>query len=320
MGLASRLGMFSAAEAQRPSPLPLSRPRARGSKPLRALTVNDLCSRDGFLKPSIKTKQAMSPSVVVTRPLTQAEELLPAIEAAGRHAALFPLLEIAPLQDPADLAALRAALAQISDYALVAFVSPNAIDAAFAMLPAWPQGVPIGIMGEGSRRALARHGVDDGNAIIFSPTEARTDSETLLAVLDLDALRARQVMILRGQSGRELLADRLREEGVLVTQVAAYRRSAPAFDPGRQAQLAALLASKNDWIVTSSEALRNLAQMARQLAALGHCPDAVAKMQQQRLIIPHARIAETAQSEGFLDVCLTASGDEALLAALQSSL
>lgn len=262
----------------------------------------------------------MTQTVVVTRPQSQAEDLLPAIKASGRHAVLFPLLEISPLQDPADLAVLHAALAQIGDYALVAFVSPNAIDAAFAMLPAWPEGVPIGIMGEGSRRALIKHGVDDGNAVIFSPKDARTDSETLLAVLDLDALRARKVMILRGQTGRELLADRLREEGVDVTQVAAYRRSAPPFGPAEQAQLAALLASKNDWIVTSSEALRNLAQMAQQLAALGLCVDAVAKMQQQRLIVPHARIAETAQSEGFLDVCLTASGDEALLAALQSSL
>jgi uroporphyrinogen-III synthase len=262
----------------------------------------------------------MTQSVVITRPQTQAEELLPAIEAIGRHAVLFPLLDIAPLQDPTDQAALRAALAHIGDYALIAFVSPNAIDAAFAELPAWPKGVPIGIMGEGSRRALAKHGVDDSNAVIYSPKDARTDSETLLAVLDLDALRARKVMILRGQTGRELLADRLREEGVEVTQVATYRRSAPAFDAARQAHLTALLASKNDWIVTSSEALRNLAHMARQLAVLGLRPDAVAKMQQQRLIVPHARIAETAQSEGFLDVCLTASGDEALLAALQSSL
>jgi uroporphyrinogen-III synthase len=259
-------------------------------------------------------------TVVVTRPQTQAEELLPAIAAIGRQAVLFPLLDIGPLQDPADLAALRAALVHLADYALVAFVSPNAIDATFTMLPAWPKAVPIGIMGDGSRRALAKHGIDDSNAVIFSPQDARTDSETLLAMLDIDALRGRKVMILRGQSGRELLADRLREQGIEVTQVAAYCRSAPPFDAARQAQLTALLAGKNDWIVTSSEALRNLAHMVRQLSALGQCPDAVAKMQQQHLIVPHVRIAETAQTEGFLDIRLTASGDEALLAALQSSL
>jgi uroporphyrinogen-III synthase len=43
----------------------------------------------------------------------------------------------------------------------------------------------------------------------------------------------------------------------------------------------------------------------------------VAKMQQQRIIVSHARIAETAQSLGFRNVTLTRSGDDGLLAALQ---
>jgi uroporphyrinogen-III synthase len=44
----------------------------------------------------------------------------------------------------------------------------------------------------------------------------------------------------------------------------------------------------------------------------------VVKMQLQSLIVPHVRIAETAQSLGFTRVTLTGSGDEQLLAALQS--
>lgn len=250
-------------------------------------------------------------SVVVTRPAAQAGEMIAHLTAMGRKAVLFPLLEIHRLPDPAPL---RAALAGLPDYALAAFVSPNAIDAVFAELSAWPTQVPIAVMGEGSRRSLAAHGIDDSNTVIHSPHGARTDSETLLDALDVDALRGRKVMILRGESGRELLADRLRDAGVDVIQVAAYRRSAPAFDAARQAQLQALLDSKNDWIVTSSEALRNLDQMAGQLPDAG----AVAKMQQQRLFVPHARIAETARAAGFLDVHMSASGDEALLGALQS--
>jgi uroporphyrinogen-III synthase len=42
-------------------------------------------------------------------------------------------------------------------------------------------------------------------------------------------------------------------------------------------------------------------------------------MQQQHLIVPHARIAETANL-GFSKLTLTGSGDERLLAALQSYL
>jgi uroporphyrinogen-III synthase len=43
-------------------------------------------------------------------------------------------------------------------------------------------------------------------------------------------------------------------------------------------------------------------------------------MQQQHLIVPHARIAETANNLGFSKLTLTGSGDERLLAALQSRL
>ncbi|HEX8958075.1 MAG TPA: uroporphyrinogen-III synthase [Burkholderiaceae bacterium] len=259
----------------------------------------------------------MAGSVVVTRPAAQAAELLARLAALGRDAVSFPLLEIQALSDKGPLRAALADLsADLSDYALVAFVSPNAIDAVFAELPAWPARLPIAVMGEGSLHALAVHGVTEADTVIHRPRGPRTDSETLLEVLDLAVLRGRKVMILRGESGRELLADRLRNAGVDVVQVAAYRRSAPAFDQPRQVQLQALLKGKNDWIVTSSEALRNLEQMVKQLPMA----DAVAKMQQQRLFVPHARIAETARAAGFPEVHMSASGDEALLGALQSCL
>jgi uroporphyrinogen-III synthase len=198
---------------------------------------------------------------------------------------------------------------------MVAFVSPNAIDAAFSILHAWPKDVAIAVVGEGSRMALARHGVTAATASIISPRDSmRTDSQTLLEVLDLDAMRSKQVLIVRGETGRELLADALRAAGVQVTQVAAYRRTAPLLDAAKRMQLTQLLESANDWIVTSSEAARNLIQMAEQL----NDPAALTKLQHQRMIMPHARIAETAQLLGFQNITLTGSGDEHLLAALQS--
>jgi uroporphyrinogen-III synthase len=251
-------------------------------------------------------------SVVITRPLTQATPFAQRVVAIGRNAVVFPLLEIHALPDPAPL---RMALQDLSPYAMVAFVSPNAIDAAFGILPAWPEDVAIAVVGEGSRAALARHGVTSANARIFSPRDPkRTDSQTLLQALDLDALRGKHVLIVRGETGRELLADELRAAGVQVAQVAAYRRAAPALDEAGRLQLTRLLDEPNDWIVTSSEALRNLIEMVEQLG--NGC--ALTKMQQQRLIVPHARIAETAEMLGIRNVILTGSGDEQLLAALQS--
>lgn len=250
--------------------------------------------------------------VIVTRPLAQADGLARRVAAMGRDAIIFPLLDIAPLPDQS---ALQAALADLERYALVAFVSPNAINAAFAARAHWPLAVPLAVMGEGSRAALALLGVTDANAHIIRPGDAqRTDSQTLLAELDLAALKGHQVLILRGESGRELLADGLRSAGVHVTQVAAYRRSAPLFDAARAAQLQVLLETRNDWIITSSEALRYLLQMVEQAAG----ENGLIRIRQQTIIVPHVRIAETAKKLGFCDVTLTGSGDEQLLAALQS--
>ncbi|MCC2956330.1 uroporphyrinogen-III synthase [Massilia sp. IC2-477] len=251
-------------------------------------------------------------AVVITRPRAQAESLAQAVTALGRRAVVLPLLEIAPL---ADTTLLRAALAQLPSYALVAFVSPNAVDAAFAHLAGWPAGVAIGVVGEGSRAALARHGITDENTTIHCPPDpAHSDSEHLLASLDLAAFAGRRVLIVRGESGRELMADTLRAAGAVVDTVAAYRRSVPALTPVLAAELSALLAQPNDWIITSSEALRGLAALVRQLdPAAGP-----ARLAAQHLIVPHARIAETAQALGCSRVTLTGSGDVRILAALQS--
>lgn len=251
-------------------------------------------------------------SVVITRPLAQAAPLAQRIEAMGREAIVFPLLEIHPLSNPAPF---HAELQDLNRYAMVAFVSPNAIDATFEFLQRWPEGVAVAVVGEGSRMALAKHGVTSATATIFSPRDPmRTDSQTLLEVLDLDALRGKRVLIVRGETGRELLTDALRTAGAQVTQIAAYRRTAPEFDESRRTQLNRLLDSANDWIITSSEALRILRQMVEQLADTA----AITKMQQQRIILSHVRIAETAQALGFQNITLTGSGDEQLLAALQS--
>jgi uroporphyrinogen-III synthase len=250
--------------------------------------------------------------VVITRPRAQAAPLAAAVAALGRTPVLLPLLEISPLPDQLPL---QSVLADLAGYALVAFVSPNAIDAAFAHIAAWPAGVMLAVLGEGSRAALAAHGVTDANARIASPgLDAGSDSESLLRTLDLPALAGRRVLIVRGESGRELMADGFTAAGAMVTTVAAYRRRVPPLDAGLAAQLHALLDGSNDWIVTSSEALRGLMALVEQLEPAS----TVSKLQQQHWIVPHARIAESARALGLYRVTLTGSGDVRLLAALQS--
>ncbi|MDY7572774.1 uroporphyrinogen-III synthase [Actimicrobium sp. CCI2.3] len=250
--------------------------------------------------------------LVITRPLAQSLGLAQVLRDGGREVVILPLLDILPLPDEA---ALQAVLAQLESFALVAFVSPNAIDAAFAQVATWPVSVPLAVMGEGSRRALARHGVTAGPYQITSPLDTqRTDSQTLLQALDLPRLQGQRVLIIRGDGGRELLADAMRDAGIDVQQVAAYRRVAPRLDAALRQRLTDLLAQDCDWIITSSEALQVLMGFVQQVDA----ETGVGKIQHKNVFVPHRRIAETAVSLGFRYVFLTGSGDEGLLTALQS--
>ncbi len=250
--------------------------------------------------------------VAITRPLAQAGPLVARLRASGIDARIFPLLDIQSLPDTREL---QRVLERLSDYVMVAFVSPNAIDAAFEHIHDWPAGLTAAVVGEGSRQALARHGMTPERAPIVSPANLqRTDSETLLEVLDLPALAGKKVLIVRAETGRELLADRLRDAGVEVEQVAAYRRCPPVMNDVRRSQLIELLDSGSDWVITSSEALRYLKEMTLEVAGA----EAWATLQMSALIVPHERIAYTAEELGFQRLIRTASGDEALCAAIQS--
>ena len=250
--------------------------------------------------------------VVLTRPAAQAAPLAARLTASACEVHVFPLLEILPLQDTREL---QAKLARLTDYAMLAFVSPNAVDAAFAHITSWPREVIAAVVGAGSRLALAQHGVNDTTATVISPRDPhRTDSETLLQELDMAALHGKKVLVVRAETGRELLADQLRAAGVVVEQVAAYRRLAPELTAERQAALLALLQQDNDWVITSSEGLRFLQDMVQQAAGLAGW----SLMLKKTLIIPHERISQTARSLGFQQIIQTGSGDDALCAEIQS--
>ena len=91
----------------------------------------------------------------------------------------------------------------------------------------------------------------------------RQDSEALYGRLDVPSLQGREVLIVRGNGGREWLADQLREAGASVRTVEAYRRSVPAPDAAAWLALRAVLSRRHAWTLTSSEAVRNLDELAR---------------------------------------------------------
>jgi uroporphyrinogen III methyltransferase/synthase len=260
-------------------------------------------------------------TAVVTRPHGQSSELAARLAAEGIATFEFPLIEIAPASDDA---ALRAALASLEHYALVVFVSPNAIDHAFAKYDAiWPHALPIGVVGPGSVAALARHGVAAPAHRVVSPASepdedgARFDSEALYAALEAElgahALDGKRVLIVRGDGGREWLAQRLREAGAQVETAAAYRRGVPEPSIGAWERMHALLAgAPHAWLVTSSEGVRNLNALAQEHLSAAE----IAALKRAQLVTPHARIAETARGLGFDSITMCGAGDEPMARAL----
>ncbi|MCP2087140.1 UNVERIFIED_ORG: uroporphyrinogen III methyltransferase/synthase [Paraburkholderia sediminicola] len=260
-------------------------------------------------------------TVVITRPAGQSNELIAQLAAAGVAVLDFPLIDIAPVTDEAPL---RAALASLERYALVVFVSPNAVDHAFARSDAiWPHALPIGVVGPGSVQALARHGVAAPAYTIISPPSvaeddtARFDSEGLFAAIDTalgaTSLEGKRVLIVRGDGGREWLADRLREAGAEVETVAAYRRLVPEPSIGGWARVHALLAgAPHAWLLTSSEGVRNLHELAQEHLTA----EEITQLKHANLVAPHPRIAQTARALGFDSITVSGAGDERIARAL----
>jgi uroporphyrinogen III methyltransferase/synthase len=260
-------------------------------------------------------------TVVITRPAGQSAELVEQLEAAGLATLDFPLIDIAPVLDDAPLCH---ALASLDRYALVVFVSPNAVDHAFARSEAiWPHALPIGVVGPGSVRALARHGVRAPEHRVISPSSGADDestgfdSEGLFAALDASlgaaSLEGKRVLIVRGDGGREWLADRLREAGAEVDAVAAYRRIVPEPSIGAWTRVHELLAGEpHAWLLTSSEGVRNLHELAQEHLTA----DELAQLKHAILIAPHPRIAQTARALGFDRITVSGAGDERIVRAV----
>jgi uroporphyrinogen-III synthase len=242
-------------------------------------------------------------TIAVTRPAAQAEGLCRAIEEAGGSAFRFPLLEIVPVTDPADFAPVAE---QLDTFDLAFFVSPNAVEHGLAGLRqtrSWPPGLRVAAVGQGSARSLVAHGFSD----VIAPTEG-FDSETVLALPEFaaEAVRGRAVLIVRGNTGRELLGKTLTARGARVEYLSCYHRICPTADPAPLLELATC--GKLDALsVTTSEGVDHLARIvgSDKLACLSSLP----------VFVSHPRIAARCRSHGLEQTIASGAGDDALLRA-----
>ena len=252
-------------------------------------------------------------TLLVTRPQPQADAWVARLSTLGVSAVALPLLAIADAPDPAAVAETWRGLAAQD---LVVFVSPNAVRQYFACRPAdghsWPSHTLAGSTGPGTAGALADAGVPLA-LIVSPPAEAgQFDTEALWQCLQPRRNWAgASVQVVRGEGGRDWLADTLHSAGATLAFVTAYRRVLPDWAPAEQAMLSAALAAPHDhaWLFSSSQALRHLGQFA-----------SGADWSASRAIATHPRIAEAVKRAGFAQVLEAAPTAQAVALALTRSI
>jgi uroporphyrinogen-III synthase len=245
--------------------------------------------------------------LLLTRPEEDCAALAQSLAVAGVASSCLPLLAIEPVALADEQRRQLAGLAQYQAFIVVS--KPAARLLLGQLQDAGLQAPPAGwfTVGEATAAVLQCAGLQ-----VTFPKQG-DDSEALLALPGLrQAIAAPEarVLIVRGVGGRELLAERLAEQGASVEYLELYRRCLPAYPAGtlmRRIEAERL----NGLVVSSGQGLEHLQQMA------GADWPQVARLP---LFVPSPRVAEQARAAGAQQVvdCRGASAT-ALLAAVQRS-
>lgn len=244
--------------------------------------------------------------ILVTRPAGQAATLMAGIEQLGGRVTHIPFLAIEPASDLVDLGRIAA---HLETYRACIFVSANAVHSGWSLLTGhqpWPEALAAAVVGPGTARVLRQLGVSQ----VVQP-EAQFDSEGLLALpfFSPEQCEGRDFALIRGEGGRDLLARTLRERGGRVDEASVYQRS---LDPDAVISASRLMEidQPSVMVVTSSESLQRF---------MGAAPDSLAQvMRRLTMVVPHARIAQSATDLGYENVVVCEGGDEGILRFLQT--
>ncbi|MEI7783954.1 MAG: uroporphyrinogen-III synthase [Betaproteobacteria bacterium] len=250
-----------------------------------------------------------SACVLVTRPLADAQRWVAHLQAAGLPALAMPLLEIAPLLPPSEMAAWWQRLPQ---YAALMFVSGNAVEYFFAGGSGpWPSGLRCLAPGPGTGARLRSLGVAAALIDEPAPDAVQFDSEALWQVIGQRPWAGQQVLLVRGNTahgdgaaGRNWLAEQLERAGASVASVAVYERRAPQFSRQQHQRIVDASQDGSLWLFSSSEAISHLPAGLDWRAA--------------RALATHPRIAQAARMAGFAEVIQSRPALPEVLASIKS--
>jgi len=243
--------------------------------------------------------------LLLTRPADESAALSDVLAGQGVFSSSLPLLDIVPIPVSETM---RDVIRELDRFCAVIVVSKPAARIGVELLDQFGSHAPLVkwfSVGAATAQILEARGLD------VSFPEGGDDSEALLELPGLREAVARpgsRVLILRGEGGRELLAERLRELGASVEYLELYRRELPQYPPATLAQR--IEAERlNALVVSSGQGFEHLHQLAG---------DAWPQLARLPLFVPSPRVAELARAAGAITVvdCRGASA-AALLTALR---
>ena len=243
--------------------------------------------------------------LLLTRPAEESQALARTLAQEGIFSSSLPLLDIQPLPVSEEN---RSIIYNLAAYCAVIVVSKPAARLGLEMVDeVWPQPPMQEWFAVGAATAQI---LDDYGLRVFYP-EQGDDSEALVALPQLQAAISGydpKVLIMRGEDGREWLAEHLREQGVAVDYLPLYRRSLPQY-PAFVLPQRVDAERLNGLVVSSGQGFEHLRELAG---------DAWPQLARLPLFVPSPRVAELAREAGAQSVvdCRGASA-AALLAALR---
>ena len=185
--------------------------------------------------------------VLVTRPRHQATELVAAIAARGGTPVEFPVIAIRP-RDQNEIAA---DLGELREPDIAIFVSANSVQ----LGAAYAGSARIAAIGPATAAAI-----EAGGRSVDIRSPSGYNSEHLLGEPELHDVAGKTVRIIRGNRGRELLAETLRSRGAAVEYLSVYARQLPEYPEAEIADLEQRWRAGAIHVVTimSVESLHNL--------------------------------------------------------------
>ncbi|MBT3622974.1 MAG: uroporphyrinogen-III synthase [Gammaproteobacteria bacterium] len=227
-------------------------------------------------------------TILLTRPSGANKSLADLFRADGLSPIVRPLIEL--VEKPVDLEMKRIAL-NLDHYDKIIFVSKSSVRFGLPILenywPQWPISLEWLSVGPGTAEALKQFGV-----VASFPDLA--GSEGLLALEGLQEVAGKQILIVRGVGGRELLGQSLGESGASVTYLETYRRLLLQHDFSD-------LVADSIVILTSAEILENFTSLSGE------------SLHEYHAVVPSSRLEGIARTYVFQGVTNAGgASDEAL--------